>query len=129
MGSQEANLSPHVLIFPLPIQGHVNCVLRLAELLCLSDLDITFIVSEFSQNRVLKHTTVASRFARYPGFRFQTIFDDLPDEHPRAGERIMDIMPAIKNVTGPLFKQMMIEKNCFASASKRAISITCIIAD
>nr|AGX93067.1 7-deoxyloganetic acid UDP-glucosyltransferase-like protein [Cinchona calisaya] len=125
--SQDSNLPPHVLIFPLPIQGHVNSMLRLAELLCLSDLDITFIVSEFSHNRLLKHTSVALRFARYPGFRFQTISDGLPDDHPRAGEQVMDIMPAIKNVTGPLFKRMMIEKNCFASANRRPI--TCIIAD
>uniref|UniRef100_A0AAT9US15 Glycosyltransferase n=1 Tax=Mitragyna speciosa TaxID=170351 RepID=A0AAT9US15_9GENT len=127
MGSQGANLPPHVLIFPLPIQGHVNSMLRLAELLCLADLDITFIVSEFSHNRLLKHTSVASRFGRYPGFRFQSISDGLPDDHPRAGERVMDIMPAIKNVTGPLFKQMMIEKNCFVSPTRRPI--TCIIAD
>nr|AGX93069.1 7-deoxyloganetic acid UDP-glucosyltransferase-like protein [Rauvolfia serpentina] len=127
MGSQETILPPHVLIFPLPIQGHVNSMLRLAELLCLAELDITFVVSEFSHSRLIKHTDVASRFARYPGFRFQTISDGLADDHPRAGERVMDILPSTKNVTGPLFKQMMLEKNCFASATRRPI--TCIIAD
>nr|U3U992.1 RecName: Full=7-deoxyloganetic acid glucosyltransferase; AltName: Full=UDP-glucose glucosyltransferase 8; Short=CrUGT8; AltName: Full=UDP-glycosyltransferase 709C2 [Catharanthus roseus]BAO01109.1 UDP-glucose iridoid glucosyltransferase [Catharanthus roseus] len=127
MGSQETNLAPHVLIFPLPIQGHVNSMLRLAELLCLAELDITFIVSEFSHSRLIKHTNVASRFARYPGFQFQPISDGLPDDHPRAGERVMDILPSTKNVTGPLFKQMMVENKCFSSATRRPI--TCIIAD
>ncbi|CAI9091610.1 OLC1v1026682C1 [Oldenlandia corymbosa var. corymbosa] len=127
MGSEDQNLPPHVLIFPLPIQGHVNSMLRLAELLCLAQLDITFIVSEFSHDRLLKHTTVASRFGIYPGFRFQNISDGLPDDHPRAGERVMDILSGTKNVTGPLFKQMMIEKNCFASATRRPVS--CMIAD
>ncbi|KAL2548758.1 UDP-glycosyltransferase 85A1 [Forsythia ovata] len=127
MGSQGATLPPHVLIFPLPIQGHVNSMLKLAELLCLSGLDITFIVSEFGHRRLLKHTTVVSRFERYPGFRFQSISDGLPDDHPRAGERVMDILPATKNITGPLFKNMMVEKNLFASDTRRPI--TCIIAD
>nr|AGX93071.1 7-deoxyloganetic acid UDP-glucosyltransferase-like protein [Vinca minor] len=127
MGSEEKNFPPHVLIFPLPIQGHVNSMLRLAELLCLAKLDITFVVSDFSHNRLIKHTNVASRFARYPGFQFQTISDGLPDDHPRAGEKVMDILPSTKNVTGPLFKRMMIENNCFASSTRRPT--TCIIAD
>nr|AKI87764.1 7DLAGT-1 [Gentiana rigescens]AKI87765.1 7DLAGT-2 [Gentiana rigescens]AKI87766.1 7DLAGT-3 [Gentiana rigescens] len=127
MGSQQTNLPPHVLIFPLPMQGHVNSMLRLAELLCLHDLDITFMVSDFSHQRLLKHTTVATRFGKYPGFRFQTISDGLADDHPRAGEKIMDILPGTKNVTGPLFRKMMEEKNCFETATRRGI--TCIIAD
>ncbi|KAL3523921.1 hypothetical protein ACH5RR_016755 [Cinchona calisaya] len=127
MGSQAANLPPHVLIFPLPVQGHVNSMLRLAELLCLAKLHVTFIVSDFCHDRLLKHTNVESRFVCYPGFSFQTISDGLPEDHPRAGEGIPDIMPALKRVTAPLFKQMMIEKRCFASSTRRAI--TCIIAD
>nr|XP_027109740.1 7-deoxyloganetic acid glucosyltransferase-like [Coffea arabica] len=128
MGSEKANLPPHVLIFPLPIQGHVNSMLRLAELLCLAGLDVTYIVSDFCHNRLLTHTNVSSHFARYPGFSFQTISDGLPDDHPRAGEGFVDIMPAIKMVTGPLFKRMMIEKGCFASSGARS-PVTCIIAD
>nr|ALV83447.1 putative 7-deoxyloganetic acid-O-glucosyl transferase 1 [Olea europaea subsp. europaea] len=127
MDSQGATLPPHVLIFPVPIQGHVNSMLMLAELLCLSGLDITFMISDFSHSRLLKHTTVGSRFKQYPGFRFQTITDGLPDDHPRVGEKVMDILPSTKNTTAPLFKQMMVEKNFFASETRRPI--TCIIAD
>ncbi|KAL3523920.1 hypothetical protein ACH5RR_016754 [Cinchona calisaya] len=127
MGSQGENLPPHVLIFPLPIQGHVNSMLRLAELLCLAKLHVTFIVSDFCHDRLLKYTNVESRFACYPGFSFQTISDGLPEDHPRAGEGFVDIMPALRRVTAPLFKQMMIEKRCFASSTRRAV--TCIIAD
>ncbi|KAL2548797.1 UDP-glycosyltransferase 85A5 [Forsythia ovata] len=126
MSSQEASLPPHVLIFSLPVQGHVNSMLKLAEILCVSGLDITFMVSDFSHSRLLKHTT-ASRFERYAGFSFQSISDGLPDDHPRAGEQVMDILPSTKNITGPLFKQMMLEKNLFASESRRPI--TCIIAE
>ncbi|XP_022855173.1 7-deoxyloganetic acid glucosyltransferase-like [Olea europaea var. sylvestris] len=127
MASQGAILPPHVLIFPLPVQGHVTSMLKLAELLCLSGLDITFMVSDFSYNRLLKHTTVVSRFKQYPGFHFQSITDGLPDDHPRVGEQVVDILTSTKNITGPLFKQMMSEKNLFGSGTRRPIS--CIIAD
>ncbi|KAL3523919.1 hypothetical protein ACH5RR_016753 [Cinchona calisaya] len=127
MASQGAKLPPHVLIFPLPIQGHISSMLRLAELLCLAELHVTFIVSEFCHNHLLKHTNVESRFACYPGFSFQTISDGLPEDHPRAGERFADIMPALRRVTALLFNKMMIEKKWFASSTRRPI--TCIIAD
>ncbi|KAI8540048.1 hypothetical protein RHMOL_Rhmol09G0231200 [Rhododendron molle] len=128
MGHQEKSpLPPHVLIFPLPIQGHVNSMLKLAELLSLAAVHVTFLVSDFSHRRLLRHADIHSRFSRYPGFRFETISDGLPDDHPRAGERIMDIMPSIKNVTGPLFKEMMVATDCLRSEDRRPV--TCIIAD
>lgn len=130
MGSKEKILPPHVLIFPLPVLGHLNSMLRLAELLCLAELDITFIVSEFAHSRLIKHTDIVdSHFARYPGFQFQTVPDGLPDEHPRAGEGlVMDILQGVEEVTGPLLEQMMVENNCFArNRSQRPI--TCIVAD
>ncbi|CAK9135696.1 unnamed protein product [Ilex paraguariensis] len=127
MNRQEPKLSPHVLIFPVPIQGHINSMLRLAELLCLSDIDVTFLTSDFSYNRIIKHGKVDSRFARYPGFRFETITDGLSDDHPRSGDRLMDVVSSLKNVTGPLFKEMMVAKNLLASENRRPV--TCIIAD
>ncbi|XP_073020514.1 7-deoxyloganetic acid glucosyl transferase-like [Primulina eburnea] len=127
MCSKEAKLPPHVLIFPLPAQGHMNSMLNLAQLLCLSDFHVTFIVSEFNHSRLLKHTSTRSTFARYPSFQFQTIPDGLPDDHPRAGLRIMDIIPSLTNNVAPSFKKMLIEKDLLASAGRRPV--TCIVAD
>ncbi|XP_059666350.1 7-deoxyloganetic acid glucosyl transferase-like [Cornus florida] len=125
--SVQVPLPPHVLVFPLPIQGHMNSMLKLAELLCLGNLHVTMLVSDFSHSRLLRHTSVHSHFARYPGFRFRTIPDGLPDDHPRAGERLMDIMPSIKSVTAPLFRDMMIGANFLGTGTRRPV--TCIIAD
>ncbi|XP_073021527.1 7-deoxyloganetic acid glucosyl transferase-like [Primulina eburnea] len=127
MCSKEAKLPPHVLIFPLPAQGHMNSMLQLAQLLCLSDFHVTFIVSEFNHSRLLKHTGTRSTFARYPGFQFQTIPDGLPDDHPRSGRRATDIIPSVLKISGPYFEKMMVEKDLFASAGRRPV--TCIIAD
>ncbi|KAA8534137.1 hypothetical protein F0562_031670 [Nyssa sinensis] len=128
MGHQGAEgLPPHVLLFPLPIQGHVNSMLKLAELLCLADIHVTMLVSDYSHGRLLKHANIQSRLARYPGFCFRTISDGLPEDHPRAGDRAMEVIPSMKTVTGPLFKAMMISNNCLASENRRPV--TCIVAD
>ncbi|KAG5533467.1 hypothetical protein RHGRI_027593 [Rhododendron griersonianum] len=128
MAHQEKSpLPPHVLIFPFPLQGHVNSMLKLAELLSLAAVHVTFLLSDFSHRRLLRHTDTHSRFSRYPGFRFETISDGLPDDHPRAGLRVMDIMPSLQNVTGPLFKEMMVASDFLRSEDRRPV--TCIIAD
>ncbi|MFS7961316.1 putative 7-deoxyloganetin glucosyltransferase [Helianthus anomalus] len=70
MEQQNNTLQPHVLIFPLPFQGPVNCALKLAELLCLSCIRITFLNTEHIHRPLLRHTQFLSRFSRYPNFRF-----------------------------------------------------------
>ncbi|MBA0665435.1 hypothetical protein Goklo_005290, partial [Gossypium klotzschianum] len=75
--------SPHVLIFPFPAQGHVNSMLKLAELLALASLRVTFLNSEYNHESLVRHTDILSRFAQYPGFKFETIPDGLSQDHPR----------------------------------------------
>ncbi|XP_058181842.1 7-deoxyloganetic acid glucosyl transferase-like [Rhododendron vialii] len=128
MAHQEKSpLPPHVLIFPFPLQGHVNSMLKLAELLSLAAVHVTLLLSDFSHSRLLRHTDTHTRFSRYPGFRFETISDGLPEDHPRAGETVTDIMPSLQSVTGPLFKEMMVASDFLRSEDRRPV--TCIIAD
>ncbi|KAJ8747351.1 hypothetical protein K2173_012931 [Erythroxylum novogranatense] len=77
---------PHVLIFPLPAQGHVNSMLKLAELLCLSGLFVTFVNSEHNHERLVRFTDLQVRFSKYQGFQFKTVPDGLPVEHQRTGD-------------------------------------------
>ncbi|KAL1542123.1 7-deoxyloganetic acid glucosyltransferase [Salvia divinorum] len=115
---------PHVLIFPMPVQGHLNPMLKLAHLLCLAEFHVTFIISDFNQRRLLQHTAA---FSRCPGFQFRTFPDGLPDDHPRSGHRAMEFVSSVANVTVPLFKKMMIQENFLASAAHRPV--TCFVAD
>ncbi|KAL1559413.1 7-deoxyloganetic acid glucosyl transferase [Salvia divinorum] len=124
---QGKELPPHVLIFPYPVQGHLNSMLNLAQLFCLADFHVTFIVSDFNHCRLLRHSTVPATFSRYPGFQFRTLPDGLSDDHPRAGERVMEIMSSVAKVTVPLFKKMMLHENLLASAARRPV--TCFLAD
>ncbi|KAK8715828.1 hypothetical protein V6N13_043154 [Hibiscus sabdariffa] len=105
---QRPQTSPHVLIFPLPAQGHVNSMLKLAELLALAGLKLTFLNSDFVHEQLLRHTDVVSRFVKYAGFEFRTIPDGLPDEHPRAGHGFMEIFETLESITKPIFNEMLV---------------------
>ncbi|XVF83832.1 hypothetical protein PTKIN_Ptkin16aG0525000 [Pterospermum kingtungense] len=105
---QESRASPHVLIFPLPAQGHVNSMLKLAELFALAGLRVTFLNSEYNHDRLLRHTDVFSRFTKYPGFEFETITDGLPDDHPRLSDRIMEMFKGLELRTKPIFREMLV---------------------
>ncbi|CAL1387711.1 unnamed protein product [Linum trigynum] len=101
--------TPHVLIFPFPAQGHITSMLNLAELLCLSNLRVTFLNSDYNHRRLLQFTSVQSRFAVYPElFYMLGIADGLPTDHPRSGEQILDLFESMRSVTKPLFKDLLL---------------------
>ncbi|KAK9283363.1 hypothetical protein L1049_011605 [Liquidambar formosana] len=119
-------LPPHVLIFPLPIQGHVNSMLKLAELLSLAGLHVTFLNSPYNHRRLLQYADIQSRFARYPGFRLETISDGIPDDHQRSGSRAVELFANLFAVTPPLFREMMISGSL---SSDGRPPVSCVIAD
>ncbi|XVE69324.1 hypothetical protein DITRI_Ditri09bG0143300 [Diplodiscus trichospermus] len=102
---------PHVLVFPLPLQGHVNSMLKLAELLALSGFKITFLNSEHNHERLVKYTNITAHFARYSGFEFKTITDGLPDDHPRSGDWFLEMFDAMEMKTKPSLIQMLINSS------------------
>ncbi|KAK3001910.1 hypothetical protein RJ639_020736 [Escallonia herrerae] len=115
----QASLPPHVLIFPLPLQGPVNSMFKLAELLCLSGLHVTFLLTKHTHGRLFRDTTTACHLDRYPGFRLETIPDGLPADHPRSGDQVMEILDSLKSTSKPLFKDVLITGR----------PVTCVIAD
>ncbi|KAK2973764.1 hypothetical protein RJ640_002268 [Escallonia rubra] len=115
----QASLPPHVLIFPLPLQGPVNSMFKLAELLCLSGLHVTFLLTKHTHSRLFRDTTTACHLNRYPGFRLETIPDGLPADHPRSGDRVMEILDSLKSTSKPLFKDVLTTGR----------PVTCVVAD
>ncbi|KAI3470813.1 hypothetical protein Pfo_027476 [Paulownia fortunei] len=130
MSSQEtaAESPPHILIFPVPLQGHVNSMLNLAEVLCISDIHVTILLSDYTHNRLLRHASLHSRFSHHPGFRVATISDGLPDDHPRVGERILDIVLSLKEVGGSQFRHLMESTDALSDGRARR-RVTCLIMD
>lgn len=123
----QRKLPPHVLIFPLPLQGPVNSMFNLAELLCFSGLHVTVVVTEDIHGRLLGSTNIQSRFARYQGFQLKSIPDGLPEDHPRDGNNFIELFDSLKSKTKPLFKDML-TSGCLTSESCRR-PVSFIIAD
>ncbi|RVW60753.1 7-deoxyloganetic acid glucosyltransferase [Vitis vinifera] len=102
-------------------------MLKLAELLCLAGIQVTFLNCHYPHHCLLSYSNVQARFSRYPGFRFETISDGLPMEHPRTAEQFLDIVDGVKTTTAPLFMEMMISW-CRSTSDTRP-PLTCIMAD
>ncbi|XP_048326737.2 7-deoxyloganetic acid glucosyltransferase [Ziziphus jujuba] len=126
MEHQVSHRLPRVLIFPLPAQGPVNSMLKLAELLALQGLHVTFLNTQFTHNRLLLHADIQARFATYPGFLFKTISDGLPDDHPRSGDTVMEVIRSINTESKSVFRHMLVSDEL---GSENSPSVTCIIVD
>lgn len=118
---EQEETEPHVLIFPFPAQGHVNSMLKLAELLSLFGLRITFLNIHRIHQKLTLHTDIESRFSRFPKFRFQTITDGLPLENRSLG-KFSELIDCLKSVTKPLLRQMLV-------SGQLGPNPTCIILD
>ncbi|KAL3647335.1 hypothetical protein CASFOL_008303 [Castilleja foliolosa] len=119
---------PHILIFPLPLQGPVNSMLNLAELLCLSDLHITFLVTDHIYARLQRHSNIQTRFKPYPGFSIRTIPDGLPENHPRVNG-FLELFESLRSNTKPLFKKMMIDSGVSCVIADGILGFTCDVAN
>ncbi|KAL3523918.1 hypothetical protein ACH5RR_016752 [Cinchona calisaya] len=117
---------PHVVIFPLPLQGPVNCMLKLAELFCLYDLTVTFINTDHIQGRLRSCSDVESRFEKYSNFRFQTIPDGLPEDNPRTGDEIVKLLEFMEVVSKPIFRELVTSGPLGHTSEK---PVTCIVGD
>ncbi|WCJ19738.1 7-deoxyloganetic acid glucosyltransferase [Euphorbia peplus] len=114
------HLQPHVVIFPLPIQGHINSMLKLAEILSLANLKVTFITTLPTQDRLTRFTDFETRFKKYPSFELKTVPEFLSVDHS-LGTRMADVMESMDSVTKPVFrKSIMMESSP---------PVTCIIMD
>ncbi|KAI9125362.1 hypothetical protein K1719_003978 [Acacia pycnantha] len=121
-GGDQCEIETHVLIFPLPIQGHVNCMLQLAELLLLSNIHVTFLNTDHVHRRLLRFADINSRLAAYPTFHFETFSDGLPADDPRGGDSIGQ---QIKQVDVTALPQL--KKICMEASGK--LRFSCIIGD
>ncbi|KAL1535728.1 7-deoxyloganetic acid glucosyltransferase [Salvia divinorum] len=128
MEDSSANRAPHILIFPIPLQGHVNSMLNLAEILCLSGLHVTILLSDYSHDRLLRHASLDSRFSCYTGFRVATISDGLPDDQPRSGKRVVDIVKSLQEVGRPQFRRLMVSTDAMSDGGARP-RMSCLIMD
>ncbi|WCJ21456.1 UDP-Glycosyltransferase superfamily protein [Euphorbia peplus] len=113
-------LQPHVVIFPLPVQGHINSMLKLAEILSLANLKVTFITTQHNYDRLTRFTDFETRFKKYPDFKLKTVPEFLPIDHS-LGTLLVDVMESMDLVIKPVFRKSIIMES--------SPPVTCIIMD
>lgn len=106
---EEKPNSPHILIFPLPVQGHVNSMLKLAELLSKADFKVTFLKSEHNYQRLVSYTNISTLFEQYPLLQFKIISDALAMDQPQSSDRMMKMFDAISLNSRPLLNKTLIK--------------------
>lgn len=120
-----AGVSPHVLIFPLPAQGHVNSMLKLSELLCLSDIHVTFLVTVPTHSSLLLHTDVGSRFGNK--FRLETLPGGIYHGDLHTLDGFMENLSTLESIGRPFLKEFL------GADRQRSQStpppVTCVITD
>ncbi|WCJ19737.1 7-deoxyloganetic acid glucosyltransferase [Euphorbia peplus] len=117
---KEDHLEPHVLIFPLPVQGHINSMLKLAEILSLANLKVTFITTQHNHDRLTRFTDFETRFNKYPEFELKTVPEFLPIDQS-LGTLLVDIIKSTDLVVKPVFRKSIIMES--------SPPVTCIIMD
>ncbi|XP_058099489.1 7-deoxyloganetic acid glucosyltransferase-like [Magnolia sinica] len=116
--------SPHVLIFPFPLHGHINSMLILADLLCLAGIHVTFLNTDHTHHRLLRSNP--DLLVDRPGLRFRSISDGLPLDQPRPIDRITDLFVSLRSATKPLLRAMLAGSGGGLGSDD---PVTCVVAD
>ncbi|CAL0331552.1 unnamed protein product [Lupinus luteus] len=95
-------------------------MLKLAKLLALHHLHVTFLNVEFIHHSLQCFGDIEKISETYPTLQFKTIPDGLPENHPRSGENIMDALNLVNLNSKPLLKDILVSQNP---------RVTCLIGD
>ena len=117
MGSNK----PHAVCVPVPVQGHLKAMLKLAKLLHHKGFHITIINTEFNHRRLLKSLGPNS-LDGLPDFRFETIPDSLPDSNEDATQDLNLLADSIRNKFLAPFLDLVTKLN-------NENPVTCIVSD
>nr|ABR18044.1 unknown [Picea sitchensis] len=118
------NTRPHALMLPFPSQGHIQAMMQLSKLLYARGFYITFVNTEYIQERLEASGSVDS-VKSWPDFRFETLPDGLPPEHGRTS-KLAELCRSFAD-NGPLHFEKLIDK--LKHSQPDVPPITCIISD
>ncbi|RDX81357.1 7-deoxyloganetic acid glucosyltransferase, partial [Mucuna pruriens] len=114
----------HALIFPCPIPAHVGSMLKLAELLALRRLHVTFLNTDYIHNRLTRFGDIQALSACYPTLHFKTVSDCYDEgHHPGFGDRIGDIIVSITLHAKPFLRDILV------CTSPGIPKVSCVIQD
>ncbi|KAF5444209.1 hypothetical protein F2P56_036702 [Juglans regia] len=127
MVSISADFRGHVLCVPYPLQGHINPMLKLAELLHHKGFLITFVNTEYNHKRLLR-SRGPDALDGFPGFRFETIPEGLPFSDADVSQDVPSLCDSTsKNCLVPLCS--LLSKLNDTTSSNVPRPVTCIVSD
>ncbi|KAG8368651.1 hypothetical protein BUALT_Bualt15G0067700 [Buddleja alternifolia] len=118
----EFNLQkPHAVCIPLPAQGHINPMLKLAKLLHSKGFYITFVHTEFNYDKLFN----SENPSEIENFKFEKIVDGLPPDNQRG---ILDLPALAYSVPVHCLNsfRQLIEK---LNSSTHSPRVSCIVSD
>lgn len=119
--AEPTSIPTHVIIFPFPLQGHMNSMFKLTELLCIAGIHVTYLITVQNHTRLMQNTNIVSRFAKYPGFRFQMLPENVFQGNARPVELFMNLYQSLQTVE-PFLKDML-------DGQGQTKPVTCLITD
>ncbi|XP_065010669.1 7-deoxyloganetic acid glucosyltransferase-like [Musa acuminata AAA Group] len=127
---RRGSMADHVLVFPFPLQGHVNSMLKLAELLSLAGLHVTFLNTDHNLRLLARHSVAYARLDRSPRFRFRSIPDGFEDERRRSASRLLDLLESLQTRSVGPYKDLLLDLQHRDEDGYRGWpALTCVIAD
>ncbi|XP_047042904.1 myricetin 3-O-rhamnoside 1,2-glucosyltransferase UGT709G2-like [Lolium rigidum] len=114
----------HVLVFPWPLQGHINCMLHLAAALLDAGLHVTFLHTDHNLRRLASQPASSS-----PRLRLLSIPDGLPDDHPRSVAHLNDLMDSMRATGSAAYRALVLASSSNRAAYDDHPPVTCVIAD
>ncbi|WOL00708.1 hypothetical protein Cni_G09421 [Canna indica] len=122
-------MAAHVLIFPFPLQGHINSMLKLAELLSLAGLHVTFLNTDHNHRLIVRHSAAYTRLASCPRLRFRSIPDGFDDDGHRSVSRLLDLAESLRTRAAVFYKDLLLELVSGDAGGQGWPALTCVIAD
>lgn len=123
MGSLSAE-KPHAVCLPFPAQGHVNPMMHLCKLLHSKGFHITFVLTEFNRNRLIRSKGPDS-VKNLPGFNFETIPDGMPPSNPNATQGITELLYYTKKHSLAPLRELLAKLN----STEGLPPVSCMISD
>jgi len=122
----------HVLVFPWPLQGHINSMLHFAAGLLGVGIHVSFVHTEHNLRRVDLAKAAAS-----PRLRIMSLPDGLPDDHPRSVDDLKDLAKSLITTGTVPYRALLAS---MLSAGSRAVDaadatdsgfppLSCVVAD
>ncbi|XP_062186354.1 myricetin 3-O-rhamnoside 1,2-glucosyltransferase UGT709G2-like [Phragmites australis] len=116
----------HVLVFPLPAQGHLNCMLHFATGLLGAGLHVTFLHTDHNLHRLGRAASEAATAS--PRLRFLSVPDGLPDDDPRSVDSLAELMESMRTRASVAYRALL-SSLCAGRAADGFPPVTCVVAD